>query len=95
MYDNHNLDISGTLAYREKWQMFDQIILSYNLLVNDGGYFTGYEGGMVHSSDEIMFTNPETGFRSPNRTFGGSTYYGGVSDHLPVFMNLKKDEPAK
>ena len=95
MYDSHNIDNTGTISYRDNWQMFDQIIVSFSLLVNDGAYHTGFGEGKVHDSADLLFTNPETGARSPNRTYGGNTYYGGVSDHLPVYLILKKDEPAK
>ncbi len=95
MYDGHNSGNTGTISYRDNWQMFDQMIVSFSLLTNDGGYFTGFGEGKVYNSEEIMFTNPETGSVSPNRTFGGNTYYGGVSDHLPVYMILKKEETAK
>jgi len=89
MYDSHNTGEEGTIAYRESWQMFDQIIITFSLLYDNGGYFTGFGGGKVHSPDELLFTG-ETGLRAPNRTYGGNTYYGGASDHLPVFVTLGK-----
>ncbi|MBE0676615.1 MAG: hypothetical protein IH591_18315 [Bacteroidales bacterium] len=90
MYDAHNEGTSGSIAWRGNWQMFDQIIVSFSILSENEGYHTGYESGQVYSSDEILFTDPETGFRGPNRTYGGDTYYGGVSDHLPIFVVFRK-----
>jgi predicted extracellular nuclease len=95
MYDKHNIENKGTLTYQGQWDMFDQIIVSWPLLNKSGGYYTDFEGGSVHTSDNLLFTNPENGFKSPNRTFGGNEYFGGVSDHLPVFVVLKKDESGK
>jgi endonuclease/exonuclease/phosphatase family metal-dependent hydrolase len=95
MYDNHNEDGIGTLTYRGEWNMFDQIIVSFSLLANNGSYYTGYDGGKIHMPAGLLFANPETGFKSPNRTYGGETYYGGVSDHLPVWLELRKDDSAK
>lgn len=95
MYDKHNLDNKGTLTYQGQWDMFDQIIVSWPLLNKSAGYYTDFGGGSVYMPDNLLFTNPENGFKSPNRTFGGDEYFGGVSDHLPVFVILKKDEPVK
>jgi hypothetical protein len=95
MYDRHNIENKGTLTYQGEWDMFDQIIVSKSLLNSTPGYSTGFDGGAIHMPENILFTNPENGFKSPNRTFGGNEYFGGVSDHLPVFMVLKKDESGK
>ena len=92
MYDSHNEENTGTIAWREAWQMFDQIIVSFNLLAEgDAGYYTGFDGGLIYSSDDLLFTG-QTGFKGPNRTYGGDNYHGGVSDHLPVFVVFRKDE---
>lgn len=90
MYDSHNTGEAGTIAWRENWQMFDQIIVSYSLLSENGGYYTGFESGVVYSSDDLLYTS-ESGFRSPNRTYVGDRYTGGVSDHLPVFVTFRKE----
>jgi predicted extracellular nuclease len=95
MYDGHNSGNIGTISYRDNWQMFDQIIVSFSMFANDGGYNTDFSEGKIYDSEELLFTNPETGAVSPNRTFGGNRYYGGVSDHLPVYMILKKEDAAK
>ncbi|MFO7575436.1 MAG: hypothetical protein R6W67_09810 [Bacteroidales bacterium] len=90
MYDSHNKSDAGTIAWRENWQMFDQIIVSFSLLSENGGYYTDFESGALFSSDELLYTS-ETGFRSPNRTYVGDRYTGGVSDHLPVFVTFRKE----
>lgn len=92
MYDLHNIGDTGTLTYQNSWQIFDQIIVSPSLLNKGKDYFVNYDAGMIYKDESILFTNPETGFVSPNRTYGGNTYYGGVSDHLPVYIILQKDE---
>ncbi len=90
MYDSHNISGTGTIAWRENWQMFDQIIVSFSLLSENDGYFVDFESGTVYSSDELLYTS-ESGFRSPNRTYVGDRYTGGVSDHLPVFVTFRKE----
>jgi endonuclease/exonuclease/phosphatase family metal-dependent hydrolase len=93
MYDSHNTGASGTIAWNGAWQMFDQIIVSFSLLRNSGGYYTLFEGGRVHSSDDLLQVDSQTGFRSPGRTYSGDIWNEGVSDHLPVFVVFRKDDP--
>jgi endonuclease/exonuclease/phosphatase family metal-dependent hydrolase len=92
MYDSHNTGNEGSITYKNSWQMFDQIIVSPEVLNKGTGYYLSYGDGKVYKGEETLFTNPETKFAGPNRTYGGNTYYGGVSDHLPVYVILKKDE---
>ncbi|MFC2104501.1 endonuclease/exonuclease/phosphatase family protein [Bacteroidota bacterium] len=79
----------GTHSYRGDWSMLDHIIVSKSLLKNNSGYII--ENGKAHifSADWITYENKE-GHKSPNRTYGGSNYYGGYSDHYPVYVILKK-----
>jgi hypothetical protein len=39
---------------------------------------------------EWMEFKNRNGQVSPNRTYGGANYYGGVSDHFPVFFRLQR-----
>ena len=32
-----------------------------------------------------MLYEKRSGNKSPSRTYGGKTWYGGFSDHLPIF----------
>jgi hypothetical protein len=76
----------GTLYYRS-WDMFDQIIVS-------GAMLSGRNGIKLESPDqeiikyEWMLYQPENGSARPNRTAGSKSYYGGYSDHLPVFLRM-------
>jgi hypothetical protein len=92
MYDAHNKGNEGTIAYKGNWQMLDQIIVSPELLIKGNGYFLSYDDGKVYKGDGVLFTDPQTKAVSPNRTYEGNTYFGGVSDHLPVFVILGKSQ---
>ena len=76
---------NGSLYYHG-WDMFDQIIVSTPVL-------TGTNGVKATSRDQTiikkswMLYYPERGEPRPNRT-ATSKYYGGYSDHLPVFIKL-------
>jgi predicted extracellular nuclease len=84
-YDMHNLGDVGTYHYQGNWNMLDQIIISQTLL--DGtGFTTTYEGGKIFKADFLLYDNPKANARVPDKTYGGTAYYGGISDHLPVYV---------
>lgn len=77
---------NGTLAYRDAWNLFDQIIVSRGLVWKKAG------GWQFHKA--VVFREPwmfqeEGAFRGyPLRTFVGDIFLNGYSDHLPVYMLL-------
>ena len=74
----------GSYNYRGNWNMLDQIILSGNFLDNEGLRYLRSE---VFQHPSMLFDHPKNGL-TPNRSYGGPNYYGGYSDHLPVFIEL-------
>jgi predicted extracellular nuclease len=91
MYDQHNTGNEGSTLYKDNWQMFDQIIVSTELLNKGAGYYLSYEDGKVYKGEEVLFTDLQTKLTSLKKTYNGSLYLGGVSNHLPVYVILKKD----
>jgi len=79
----------GTLAYRDQWNLFDQIIVSYPLLNEDKSTFTFYQA-RVFDKD---FLKRESGRYKgyPFRTHAAGIYLGGYSDHFPVYVFLIKE----
>jgi len=79
-------DGSYYYSREKKWNMLDQIIVSGNLF-NDREELrlNGYDA-CIFRADWLMFENSD-GVKQPSRTKGRS-YYGGYSDHLPVYLNL-------
>jgi hypothetical protein len=87
MYDlYHNGE--GTLAYRDAWNLFDQIIVSQPLVNKKSG------GWQLHKA--VIYRQPwllqtDGAFRGyPFRTFVGDLFINGYSDHLPVYVVLLK-----
>ncbi len=74
----------GSHNYKGEWNMLDQIIVSKSLLDNDG-LKASYT--KVYQKKEITFYHPKYGLM-PNRTYSGPNYYGGFSDHLPIYIEL-------
>lgn len=75
----------GSLYYKD-WDLFDQIIVSGNLLNNNKRLFTSVNDAEIFKPGYLLFTN-KAGDSRPNRTMG-EKYYGGYSDHLPVFVKF-------
>ncbi len=75
----------GTLFYRS-WDMFDQIIVSAALLDGSNGLKTTSKSQHITTKDWMLY-KPEKGPARPNRT-ATKNYYGGYSDHLPVFVRM-------
>lgn len=78
----------GSLQYRGKWNLFDQIIVSQSLL-GEGGSKLTYERAAVFNKDFlIQQSGAYKGY--PLRTFSGTTFLNGYSDHLPTLIYLSK-----
>lgn len=80
---------NGTLTYRGKWNMLDNIIVSRSFLTNNKGFIVEKNRGNIFNPEFITFVNNK-GEKSPNRTYGGNNYYGGYSDHYPVYVTFIK-----
>lgn len=81
-------DGQGTLKYNDKWNLFDQIIITQSLLSSQ---HKGYSYQSAHIFSRPYLFQQDGDFKGyPNRTYGGKKYLGGYSDHLPVYMILEK-----
>lgn len=78
---------TGTLQYKKKWNLFDQILCSPALLSSQKGLH--YNGAQVFNND---FLQQRWGrFKgSPYRSYRGTYWMNGYSDHYPVVMFLNK-----
>ena len=82
-------DGNGTLAYRDNWDLFDQIIVSSSLMNNNSGGYRYLKAKVFKKSFIVQKEGPYAGY--PFRTYGGGVYLGGYSDHFPVYMFLVKE----
>jgi predicted extracellular nuclease len=87
-YDLHNMEGKGTYNYQGTWNMLDQIIVSYNLLNQEQGLTTGFESGRILKEEWMLYSSEKYGESLPSATYGGPEYYGGPSDHLPVYVEF-------
>jgi hypothetical protein len=79
----------GTLANRDSWGLFDQIIISYAWLnQNQPGLFY-YQQKIFNQNYMKENTGRYKGY--PMRTWDGNIYRGGYSDHFPTYIILIKN----
>lgn len=76
----------GSLAWRDSWNLFDQIILSASLAARSDDRYR-YYGVRVYN--EPFLRQQDGAFAGyPFRTFVGDTWTNGWSDHFPVYVIL-------
>lgn len=89
MYDK-DLNKEGTFSYNGEWNMLDNMIISKNLLTKEDGFKADYTSGTIFKADFLLYYNTKIDQKTPSKTFGGDNYFGGYSDHLPIYMTLHK-----
>jgi hypothetical protein len=80
----------GTLAYRDAWNLFDQLIINRNLIDQRQEGYRFYQAYIFNPIYLVQKTGHFRGY--PFRTFSGDTYLGGYSDHFPVYLALIKPD---
>lgn len=85
----------GTLAYGDAWNLFDNIVVSGNMVDGSGNGFrlmqipgSKYSGGIFRRPYMIQQEGQFKGY--PLRTYVGNNFQGGYSDHFPVYIYFAK-----
>lgn len=86
MWLSHKAGI-GSYNYKGEWGCLDQFIVSQNTIDATSGFSVNTDGASIIQHDWMMYVNDE-GMAFPSRTFSGSNYYGGYSDHLPILLKI-------
>lgn len=80
----------GTLAYKGQWNLFDQIIINYNLLGDDRSTFKYFKCKILNDIPGLRTTEGDRqGY--PLRTFASGVYLNGYSDHFPTQIFLVRE----
>ncbi|MNK36171.1 Endonuclease/Exonuclease/phosphatase family protein [compost metagenome] len=75
----------GTLAYRDAWDLFDQMIITEPLIRKDYTSFRFWKANVFKKPYLFQASGQYKGY--PNRNWNGEI---GYSDHLPVYLYLIK-----
>lgn len=85
----------GTLAYGDAWNIFDNIVVTENLLSAQKGELklqkpkgSKYYGAIFRAHYLFQKEGQYKGY--PLRTYVSNSFQGGFSDHLPVYIYIAK-----
>jgi hypothetical protein len=82
----------GTLKHQSAWNVFDQIIVSGSILNGKKPLFS-HTGDAIRLNLPFLLTQDERNLGEKLfRTYEGFRYIGGYSDHLPVMLNIRRQE---
>jgi hypothetical protein len=80
----------GTLAWRDSWNLFDQILFTPALV---GQNYQGFQFYKADVFNEPFLRQPSGRFQGyPFRSYGGGVYLGGYSDHFPAYVFLIREK---
>jgi hypothetical protein len=97
----------GSIAYRDSWSLFDQILLSPNWASSTNtevladSLAPSLKIDNLTTYKPIIYTNPDLietqgKYRGyPKRTYDGDQFRGGYSDHFPVALIFKAKNAEK
>lgn len=88
MYRKQADDGRGSYKYGGFWDMLDQFIVSKGLMEGRKGIYVSPSSGQIYEAPWLLEEDPEAPGMKPFRTYGGAYYYGGYSDHLPIYLDI-------
>ncbi|MDX5423654.1 MAG: endonuclease/exonuclease/phosphatase family protein [Hymenobacteraceae bacterium] len=90
----HFVNGRGSYHSQGNLQMLDQILISKSLIDGNEGLQYVRGSAKIHDPEQIKFLFGKYK-DTPRPTFSGSTYFGGYSDHYPVYIKVeRKRQPA-
>ena len=85
---NDGLGFEGTLKHQADWQIFDQIIVTLGVMGDREGLHYQEGSARIFHADFMLEDDETYHGKKLFRTYVGPRYFGGFSDHLPVYMDL-------
>jgi len=80
----------GTLAYRDSWNLFDNLIITKSLINEDKTNWVFFKAKVFNKPFLQQSSGQFAGY--PFRTYVGNNFTGGYSDHFPVYLFLIKEK---
>lgn len=80
----------GSLYYQDNLNFFDQIVVSPSLVGKDYSSYKFYKAQVFNSSFLVQKDGQYKGY--PLRTYVGTVFQGGFSDHFPVYVIIVKKQ---
>ena len=82
------MDLTGEGSYNFKgdWNMLDHIISTASLANTTANF--SLSNPTIFKEDFVLYFDKKANKKLPSHTYVGEKYYGGYSDHLPVYINV-------
>jgi hypothetical protein len=80
--------VRGTYKFNGTWEIIDQMVASGYLLECRQGVGLDSLGFNIFSPDFLLCNDIKFTGSAPFSTYRGYRYQGGISDHLPIFIDL-------
>jgi len=80
----------GSLAWRDSWNLFDQIIITQAFLNAPANTYTFHNAKVYNKPYITSQDGPFKGY--PFRSYSFGQYVGGYSDHFPTYIFIKKEK---
>lgn len=87
-FSNGNKDVKGTLKYQANWSYFDQALVSESLIKEENNLFIKDNKTYIFDAKFLLETDKKYLGLKPYRTNIGFKYNGGISDHLPIYVDI-------
>lgn len=94
----NNNEVKGTYFFRHQWSRIDQILVSPSFISHhrpttqsqaQKHHFITQPSSDIHIfAPSFLLEYSKTGDLHPRRTYLGTYYHGGTSDHLPLFADF-------
>jgi predicted extracellular nuclease len=82
--------VKGSIRFMGEWELIDHFLVSSNLLDPLEPIYCVPESMEIFSHAWLLENDRQYLGFMPRRTFKGPRYNGGLSDHLPIIMTIKK-----
>jgi predicted extracellular nuclease len=79
----------GTIKYQGVWEFIDLMFVSGNMLNGNSRISCSQSDFKIFKASYLFEKDNAYVGNKPKRTFIGMKYNGGISDHLPVYIQLK------
>ncbi|MDR2813249.1 MAG: endonuclease [Prevotellaceae bacterium] len=85
----HNAGV-GSIKFQGKWELIDMFFVSGNLLNKDSPIYCLPADYYIFSPPFLLEPDDTYTGNRPRRTYNGFSYAGGISDHLPAVLDVRK-----
>ncbi|MDR2937508.1 MAG: endonuclease/exonuclease/phosphatase family protein [Prevotellaceae bacterium] len=80
----------GSIKFQGKWELIDLFFVSGNLLNKESPIYCLPSDYYIFSAPFLLEEDATYSGEKPRRTYNGFRYHGGISDHLPAVLNIRK-----